>query len=119
MNPNKKHIFKTYLDPLRGGLTPDDNPDDFPTERIFISSASSLSPSVCAFTTETVIYINLASPTEPSLGDTCFATNNVSTPFLGNNRYYKIALEMLGPAFFARINNNGIIIEIGSCPIPI
>jgi hypothetical protein len=41
MNPNKKNIFKTYLEPPDGGLTPGDDPVDFPLKRANISSLSS------------------------------------------------------------------------------
>jgi len=117
MNPNKKAIFKTYIEPPGGGLSPSDDPDDYPLERLTISSESSATSAVCGFVLDTPAYIyqEVPSPSVVDTGNYVYQDNTLNFPFQGNNQYYRVSIDPLVSAYFARINNDGLIVEIGLC----
>jgi hypothetical protein len=115
MNPNKKAIFKTYLEPLAGGLSPSDDPDDYPLVAARISSNSSATPSVCAFGLDTSIYINVLTPAVINTGDYLFLTDALTFPFQGNNQYYRATLLDPEGNYVIKVNNDGLVVEVGLC----
>jgi hypothetical protein len=115
MITNKKNIFKTYIEPLAGGLTPSDDPDDYPLIGARISSNSSSTSAVCAFVLDTSIYINVLTPEVINTGDYIFLTDALTFPFQGNNQYYLISLLDPEGSYYVRVDNNGLINEVGLC----
>jgi hypothetical protein len=117
MNPNKKNIFKTYLEPPDGGLTPGDDPVDFPLKRANISSLSSFFPDACSLNIDSDFWIYLTQPLtfEPSVGDACYLSDSLEFPILGDNRYYKLKLTTSSNTYLAQINNSGIITILVLC----
>jgi hypothetical protein len=117
MNPNKKAIFKTYLEPPKGGLAPGEDPDDYPLERITMSSESSVDPVACAFTINTPAHIFMQSPPFTiNVEDMIFTANDLNFPLQGNNQYFKVeAGDPVVNTYQVQVNNDGIVTDVLTC----
>lgn len=115
MITNKKNIFKTYIEPLAGGLGPSDDPVDYPLVGARISSNSSATSAVCAFILDTSVFINVLTPGVIDTGDYIFLTDALTFPFQGNNQYYRASLVDPEGNYYIRVDNNGLVNEVGLC----
>lgn len=117
MITNKKNIFKTYLEPPKGGLTPGEDPVDYPLERITVSSLSSVDPIVCAYTVDTPLYIFMQSPPFTiNVEDIVYVGNSLNFPFQGNDEYFRaFAGDPVVNVYQIKINNDGMVTDVLTC----